>query len=79
MPIIPFVSPKGGTGKSTSVLLLATLLAKVYDVTVIDADPNHPIKDWASGGNAPPRLRASCPESNRPKRRPSTPLRPNGC
>jgi chromosome partitioning protein len=56
MPIIPFVSPKGGTGKSTSALLLATFLAKVYDVTVIDADPNRPIHDWASGGNAPPRL-----------------------
>ena len=56
MPIIPFVSPKGGTGKSTSVLLLATLLAKIYDVTVIDADPNHPIQDWADGGNAPPGL-----------------------
>ncbi len=56
MPIIPFVSPKGGTGKSTSALLLATFLAKLYDVTIIDADPNNPIKDWAAGGNAPPRL-----------------------
>jgi chromosome partitioning protein len=54
--VIPFVSPKGGPGKSTSALLLATFLAKVYDVTVIDADPNHPIQDWASGGNAPLRL-----------------------
>jgi chromosome partitioning protein len=25
-------------------------------VTVIDADPNHPIKKWASGGNTPPKL-----------------------
>jgi chromosome partitioning protein len=56
MPVIPFVSPKGGPGKSTSALLLATFLAKLYDVTVIDADPNHPIQDWASGGNIPPRL-----------------------
>jgi chromosome partitioning protein len=56
MPVIPFVSPKGGPGKSTSALLLATFLAKLYDVTVIDADPNHPILDWASGGNVPPRL-----------------------
>ena len=40
MPTIPFVSPKGGTGKSTSALLLATCLAKLYDVTIIDADPN---------------------------------------
>lgn len=56
MPTIAFVSPKGGTGKTTSALLLSTVLAKAYDVTVIDADPNHPIKTWASGGNAPPRL-----------------------
>jgi chromosome partitioning protein len=56
MPTIAFVSPKGGAGKTTSALLLATALAKPYDVTVIDADPNHPIETWASGGNAPPRL-----------------------
>jgi chromosome partitioning protein len=56
MPIIPFVSPKGGTCKTTSALLLATFLAKLYDVTIIDADPNCAIRDWASSGNAPPRL-----------------------
>jgi chromosome partitioning protein len=56
MPIIPFVSPKGGSGKTTSALLLSTFLSKLYDVTVIDADPNRPIRDWASGGNVPPRL-----------------------
>lgn len=56
MPTIAFVSPKGGAGKTTSAFLLSTALAKLYDVTVIDADPNHPIKTWASGGNAPPQL-----------------------
>src|SRR5580658_9941042 len=56
MPVIAFVSPKGGSGKSTSALLLSMLLAKAYDVTLLDADPNRPIRDWASGGNAPPRL-----------------------
>jgi len=56
MPTIAFVSPKGGAGKTTSAFLLSTALAKLYDITVIDADPNHPIKTWASGGNAPPRL-----------------------
>src|SRR5579863_9852146 len=56
MPTIAFVSPKGGAGKTTSALLLSTALAKLYDVTAIDADPNHPIETWASGGNAPPRL-----------------------
>src|SRR5580693_2061481 len=56
MPTIAFVSPKGGAGKTTSALLLSTALAKLYDVTAIDADPNHPIQTWATGGNAPPRL-----------------------
>ncbi len=56
MPTIAFVSPKGGAGKTTSAFLLATALAKTYDVTVIDADPNHPIKTWSSGGNSPARM-----------------------
>src|SRR5579862_991026 len=56
MPTIALVSPKGGAGKTTSAFLLSTALAKLYDVTVIDADPNHPIKTWASGGNTPPRM-----------------------
>jgi chromosome partitioning protein len=56
MPTIAFVSPKGGAGKTTSAFLLSTALAKLYDVTVIDADPNHPIQTWASGGNTPKRL-----------------------
>ncbi len=56
MPTIAFVSPKGGAGKTTSAFLLSTALAKLYDVTVIDADPNHPIKSWAEGGRTPDRL-----------------------
>src|SRR6202142_4193405 len=56
MPTIAFVSPKGGAGKTTSAFLLSTALAKLYDVTIIDADPNHPIQTWATGGNAPPRM-----------------------
>src|SRR5580698_6302310 len=56
MPTIAFVSPKGGAGKTTSAFLLSAALAKLYDVTFIDADPNHPIKTWALSGNAPPRL-----------------------
>ena len=56
MPTIAFISPKGGVGKSTSAFLLTAELAKLYDVTFIDADPNHPIEDWTSGGGTPPRM-----------------------
>ncbi len=56
MPTIAFVSPKGGAGKTTAAFLLSTALANLYDVTIIDADPNHPIQTWAGGGNVPPRL-----------------------
>jgi chromosome partitioning protein len=56
MPTIAFVSPKGGAGKTTSAFLLSTALATLYNVTVIDADPNHPIESWARGGNTPARL-----------------------
>jgi chromosome partitioning protein len=48
MPSIVFASPKGGVGKSTSAVLLATELArKGAGVTLIDADPNRPLSRWA--------------------------------
>jgi chromosome partitioning protein len=57
MPSIVFVSPKGGAGKTTSALILATQIAKQgIAVTIIDADPNHPIKLWAKDGAAPEEL-----------------------
>jgi len=56
MPTIAFVSPKGGSGKTTSSFLLSTVLARLCEVTIIDADPNHPVETWATGGNTPERL-----------------------
>lgn len=47
MPTIVFANPKGGAGKTTSALILATEIARSAPVTIIDADPNHPISDWA--------------------------------
>lgn len=48
MPVIAFANPKGGSGKSTSALLLATELAvKGTSVTIIDADPERWISQWA--------------------------------
>lgn len=53
MPTIVFVSPKGGAGKTTSALILALQIARGTKVTIIDADPNHPIKAWATSENKP--------------------------
>lgn len=50
MPVISIANPKGGTGKSTTALILATALARSASVRVVDADPNRAIADWASGG-----------------------------
>jgi len=57
MPTIVFVSPKGGAGKTTAALVLASELARASQVTVVDADPNHPIKIWASGAEVSDNLR----------------------
>jgi chromosome partitioning protein len=57
MPTIVFASPKGGAGKSTSAVLLATELAeRGASVTAIDADPNKPVSRWASRPGKPPGL-----------------------
>lgn len=48
MPTIVFASPKGGAGKSTSAVALASELARRgAGVVLIDADPNRPVTAWA--------------------------------
>ena len=57
MPTIVFASPKGGAGKSTSAVLLATVLAeRGATVTIIDADPNKPVSSWAKRPGKPNNL-----------------------
>jgi len=57
MPTIVFASPKGGAGKSTSAVLLASELAqRKTTVTIIDADPNRPVSQWAKRPGKPERL-----------------------
>jgi len=58
MPIIALVTPKGGAGKSTTAVTVATQLARRgAAVTIIDADPNKPIADWAKEQNSGGSLR----------------------
>jgi len=56
MPTIAFVSPKGGVGKTTAALLLASQLTRGAKVTIVDADPNHPIAAWGKGADLPDNL-----------------------
>jgi chromosome partitioning protein len=54
MPTIAFANPKGGAGKTTTALLLAMELAtRGARVTVIDADPEKWISQWAALGGTP--------------------------
>ena len=53
MPIIALASSKGGCGKSTTALILASAyLADGYKITIIDADPRKRLFKWFSAGNA---------------------------
>jgi chromosome partitioning protein len=57
MPVIVFSSPKGGSGKTTSATILATELAeRGASVTIIDADPNRNVVDWAKLPGVPKNL-----------------------
>jgi chromosome partitioning protein len=56
MIVISLVNSKGGVGKTTAALLLATGLSEAAmqhqqplkaHITVLDADPNQPIQEWA--------------------------------
>jgi len=54
-PVIAFVSPKGGVGKTTAALTLASELVHQLEkpITIIDADPNYPFKRWTALGRKP--------------------------
>lgn len=57
LPVISFSNSKGGSGKSTSALVLACELAEAADVILIDADPRRPLVAWAQLSEPPSRLR----------------------
>ena len=57
MPVIAFANSKGGSGKTTSALVLACELATAKTVTLIDADPRHPIsRTWSALPGKPEQL-----------------------
>src|SRR4051794_17966924 len=50
MPVLVISNPKGGTGKSTTSLVLATTLARHgASVTLFDCDPNKHLVAWKDG------------------------------
>ncbi len=52
MPVIAIANPKGGSGKSTTTLVLATTLAEQgASVIVLDCDPNRPVAAWRKGAS----------------------------
>lgn len=53
MPVITMSSPKGGAGKTTSLAVLATQLARTAPVAIIDADKNQPIVTWSKMAGFP--------------------------
>ena len=65
MPVISFANSKGGSGKTTSALLLACELAHAKPVTIIDADPRRPVTRWARLPNKPERLTVVTNESEK--------------
>ena len=66
MPVVCAANPKGGAGKSTTILAIASALAQQGgSVTIIDADPNKPITDWRTGkSNLPIKVISEATEGN---------------
>src|SRR3954462_1844690 len=66
VPIIAVASSKGGAGKTTTALLLGTTLAAhgAKGVSILDCDPNQPLKAWREGASKnPARIVSSLSES----------------
>ncbi len=54
MPVVAFVSRKGGVGKTTAALATALGLAETgRRVTIVDSDPNLPLVRWAAMSGRP--------------------------
>jgi chromosome partitioning protein len=64
MPVISFVSSKGGVGKTTGAVILAGELAEAgRSVVMVDADPNQPLLIWKKVRAVPPAISIVADES----------------
>ncbi|EKN4774939.1 MAG: AAA family ATPase [Yersinia sp. (in: enterobacteria)] len=53
MKVVSFINPKGGVGKSTSVINVATCLVRSgHSVAVVDTDPQMSLTNWNKSGKA---------------------------
>lgn len=53
MKVLSFLNPKGGTGKTTAVINIATCLARSGNrVAVVDTDPQMSLTNWSKAGKA---------------------------
>ena len=60
MSIISVVSPKGGAGKSTLAVTMATMFARLnVNVCVVDADPQQTVSHWYYGSNQNDEIKTS--------------------
>lgn len=66
MPVISFASPKGGSGKTTSAIILVCELAQKADVIMIDADPAARSQEWNQRGKKHNRIEViSCSDEDK--------------
>ena len=53
MPVVAIVNQKGGTGKTTLSINLASAFAEVHPTLLVDADPQGSALDWADSRATP--------------------------
>ena len=53
MPVVAIVNQKGGTGKTTLSINLASAFAELYPTLLLDADPQRSALDWADSRSTP--------------------------
>lgn len=65
MPVVAVANSKGGSGKSTTALLLACEIAEKASVVLIDADPRRPLVAWSRMSRPPHQVEVLSSEGER--------------